>query len=401
MTSRQGVIQPKLRLAVIRDLREENWPSMDLVAEMLFQQLQANHADQIAARQVCPPFRRRFTLVTGGAKKSVFFNADRMLNRYWDYPRWLQQRAQEFDLFHVVDHSYSQLVHELPPGRTVVTCHDLDTFRCLLEPEEEPRPVWFRLMTRRILNGFRQAARVICDSPSTYEQVLRFGLIVPERVRMIPLGVHPSCSPNPNQKADDEAANLVGTTDSSPLLLHVGSTIARKRIDVLLEVFAAVKHFYPSTRLIRVGGPLTPIQAAQVETLKLKDSIISLPFLERDVLAAIYRRATLVLQPSEREGFGLPVVEAMACGTPVVASDLSVLRQVGGETAIYCPVGEVVTWSQQVTHLLDEREAQPGKWARRRELSLQQAAKFSWLEYARQVVGIYQEILSPVLRVYA
>lgn len=365
---------------------------MDLVAEMLCNQLEAHHANRFAVRQVCPPLQRRFTAVPALGQRA--FNADRLLNRFWDYPRWLQQRAQEFDLFHIVDHSYSQLVHELPAERTVVTCHDLDTFRCLLEPKQEPRPAWFKLMIRRTLNGFRRAARVICDSPSTYEQVLRFQLVAPERVRMIPLGVHPSCSPIPDRNADAEATHLLSTTDSSPFLLHVGSTIARKRIDVLLQVLAAVKCIYPATRLIRVGGPLTPTQAAQAEALKLKDSIISLPFLERDVLAAVYRRATLVLQPSEREGFGLPVVEAMACGTPVVASDLAVLREVGGDAAIYCPVGEVVAWSTQVINLLRARAAQSEDWTRRRELSLQQAAKFSWTEYTRQVVEIYQEVLS-------
>ena len=62
-------------------------------------------------------------------------------------------------------------------------------------------------------------------------------------------------------------------------------------------------------------------------------------------LAAVYRRAALVLQPSEAEGFGLPVAEALACGTPVLASDLAVLREVGGEAAVYRAVGDVPAWS--------------------------------------------------------
>ena len=69
--------------------------------------------------------------------------------------------------------------------------------------------------------------------------------------------------------------------------------------------------------------------------------IVTLPFLDRRVLAAVYRRAALVLQPSEREGFGLPVAEAMACGTPVVASTVPALREAGGDGAIYCRVGDL------------------------------------------------------------
>jgi len=78
------------------------------------------------------------------------FNADRLLNRFWDYPRWLRPRVRDFDLFHLVDQSYSQLVHELPAHRTVVTCHDLDTFRSVFEPDKEPRSMVFRAMSRRI-----------------------------------------------------------------------------------------------------------------------------------------------------------------------------------------------------------------------------------------------------------
>ena len=66
-----------------------------------------------------------------------------------------------------------------------------------------------------------------------------------------------------------------------------------------------------------------------------------LPFLDRATLAAVYRRSALVLLPSEREGFGLPVLEALACGTPVVASDIDALREVGGDAVRYCPAEDV------------------------------------------------------------
>ena len=93
----------------------------------------------------------------------------------------------------------------------------------------------------------------------------------------------------------------------------------------------------PDVRLVRVGGPFTAAQDARIDALGLRRHIRVLPFVERPVLAALYRRAALVLLPSEREGFGLPVVEALACGTPIVASDLPVLREVGGTAAEVLP----------------------------------------------------------------
>ena len=77
------------------------------------------------------------------------------------------------------------------------------------------------------------------------------------------------------------------------------------------------------------------------------DAIVVLPALDRSTLAAVYRRCALLLMPSEREGFGLPVLEALACGTPVVASDAPALREVGGYAAAYCPVDDLEAWHRR------------------------------------------------------
>src|SRR5215510_4783473 len=184
------------RVALVCDLIEENWPSMNLVAEMLFEQMRASHHSEITAVRLCPPMRRRFTRLPLPGSQPFLFNADRLANRFADYPRFLRSCTSEFDLFHVVDHSYAHLVHHLPAARTVVTCHDLDTFRCLLDPEGETRPRWFRAMTERIMGGLRKAAHVMCISGATRDEILRHGLVPPQRVSVIHLGTHPSCSPH-------------------------------------------------------------------------------------------------------------------------------------------------------------------------------------------------------------
>ena len=379
------------RVAVLCDLREENWHSMNLVADMLLEQTAAR-ARGVETVRVCPPMRRRFSRAGANGWR---FNADRLANRFWDYPRHLRALRAGFDLFHVVDHSYAQLVHHLPPERTVVTCHDLDAFRCLLEPAAEPRPALFRAMTRRVLDGFRRAARVACDSHATRDELLAHRLLPAERLTVIPNGVHPAFTSEPSPRADAEAARLLGPAEEgAPELLHVGSTIARKRVDVLLRVFAAVRESFPRARLVRVGGAFTPAQAALADELKLRDAVIVLPHLDADVLAAVYRRAALVLQPSEREGFGLPVVEALACATPVVASDLKVLREVGGDGAVcYRPVGDVPAWADAATRLLRERAHAPDAFAARRAAATARAATFTWADYAARTVALYREVL--------
>jgi glycosyltransferase involved in cell wall biosynthesis len=389
------------RLAILCDIVEENWPSMDLVGDMLCKYLHSDHADSFEVTRLSPRMRRRLTKQSseGGSQRSdlraKLFNADRVLNRFYDYPRFVRGRMPEFDLFHVIDHSYGQLLYELPPERTVITCHDLDTFQCLLEPAQERRSVFFRKMMKRTLDGFRKAARVACDSVATRDELLAYDLVDRERVRVVPLGVHPTCRPEPDPAADAEARRLLaGGPVNAINLLHVGSTIKRKRIEVLLEVFAGVRKEFPAARLVRVGGPFTRAQNELIKRFKLEHAIIVLPHVSRELLAAIYRQSALVLQPSDREGFGLPVVEAMACGTPVVASDLPVLCEVGGNAAVYCPPGVLSSWTETVSQMLLERDRQPEQWrSRRRAAGIAQAANFSWAEYAGKMVDIYQELL--------
>ena len=383
----------KLRVAVIADFLEEGWPSMDLVADMLFDRLQREHAAFIEATLVRPSMRRRAGLVPGAHRLAWAPSIDRVANRLWDYPRVLTRSAPRFDLFHVVDHSYAQLVHRLPPERTIVTCHDLDTFRSILDPALERRSPMFRAMTRHILDGLRKAGHIACDSNATRDALVAKAGIAADRTSVVPNGPHPSCTPRPEPAADVEAARLLGPRSAGYVeILHVGSTIVRKRIDVLLRVFKALHDTHRDVRLVRVGGPFTAAQQALVRELGIGGAVVVLPMLDRATLASVYRRSALLLMTSEREGFGLPVLEALACGTPVVASDVPAMREVGGYAVSYCPVEDVDAWMRTVSRLLDERRHQPAQWTMRSETGIRRAAAFSWSRYASDVVDIYARI---------
>ncbi len=217
------------RIAILCDSPDEHWPSMDIVGLMLVEQLRGMGGFEV--EHIAPPIRAITPNVS----------ANRLWLRFVDYPRWLARHRDRFDLFHIVDHSYSQLAHSLPAGRTIITCHDIDTFRSVLEPERDPRGLLFRAMTRRILSGFRRAAHVACDSGATLADLERYRVLPRDRMSVVPLGAHPSCSPEGDPAADAEAARLLGPARSGRIdLLHVGSTIARKRIDILLRIMAEV-----------------------------------------------------------------------------------------------------------------------------------------------------------------
>jgi glycosyltransferase involved in cell wall biosynthesis len=258
------------------------------------------------------------------------------------------------------------------------------------------------MMTQRILDGLCQAAAVSCDSEATRAELLTHQIVPAEQAHVVYLGTHPECAPDPDPSADLEADRLLGPADpeGGPDLLHVGSNIARKRIDVLLSVFTAVRRALPGARLIKVGGALPPERERQAKALGISDAIVTLPFFsprssrDRAVLAAVYRRAALVLQPSEAEGFGLPVAEALACGVPLLASDIAVLREVGGGAAVYRPVGDVPAWTEAALCLLDDRRRSTDAWRARRADGLARARLFSWTAHADRLAAIYRAVLS-------
>jgi glycosyltransferase involved in cell wall biosynthesis len=363
---------------VICDFAEEHWPSMDLVGNMLFDHLQASEA--VTARRMRPAMKLADAGMPG-----------RLIGRFVQYPRYLRHAIGDADLFHIVDHSYAHLVHELPPERVVVTCHDVDTFRCLLEPHRERRSFPFRAMARRILTGLQAAAHVTCDTFATYTAVLQHDLLPPERLTVVHNGVHPLLSPDPNPAADNQLSRKLGRKPGScPELLHVGTTIARKRIDVLLHVFAEVLKTVRGARLIRVGPPLTREQQALAQRLGVFHRVDFLDHLDTRMLGACYRRASVLLQPSDAEGFGLPVIEALACGADVVASDIPALREVGGDAARRCAIGDIDSWTATVLNALagDDHVRETV-----RSRALQQASRFTWTNYAAQMTQIYRQVL--------
>lgn len=375
-----------LRVAIVADYAEEGWPSMDLVADMLLDHLRREHASTIEPVMVRPKMRRRLTYLSFVSGKVAVL--DRAVARQWDYPKQLGGVGRPFDVYHVVDHTYAHLVHGLPAGKAIVTCHDVDAFRSILQPEEERRSWPFRRMTKRILDGLRKAAHVPCDSEATRDALIALAGFPADRLSVVPNGADAGGSPAADPATDFEAGRILGPRQGVELL-HVGSTIDRKRIDILLDVFAAVRATRPDARLIRVGGPLTGAQRAHARDLGVADAIAAVPFVDRGTLSAIYRRAALTLLPSEREGFGLPLVESLACGTPLVATDIPVLREIGGEAVVYCPLGDLAAWRAAVLELLTERETNRERWRARQALGISRAAEFSWSHYAAKVAHLY------------
>jgi glycosyltransferase involved in cell wall biosynthesis len=372
--------------AIIGVYPEEGWHSMDLCAEMLLAHWPGSDS-KLTAERLRPNFHRPAGRVPWLGRKHLALNADRMVNRWGSYPLFLRRHLTEYAAFHVCDHSYAHLVHALPHQRTGVYCHDLDAFRCLLDTTGHPRPRWFRAMMGRVLSGLQQAAVVFYSTHEVRRQIEHYNLLDPQRLVHAPYGIAPEFVP---ASADEEVSKeIVTPVYRHPFLLHVGSCIPRKRIDILLAVFAAVRAEIPELQLVQLGGQWTPAQCKQMDSLGITQAVTQRQGLTRRSIAEHYRRAELVLLTSEAEGFGLPVIEALACGSPVVASDLPVLREVGAEAVIYCPVADAPGWIGTVLQLLQGKKQAPDRMSRKA-----QAQRYSWSNHAQTIAASYQRLLS-------
>jgi glycosyltransferase involved in cell wall biosynthesis len=164
-------------------------------------------------------------------------------------------------------------------------------------------------------------------------------------------------------------------------VLHVGAQRPHKNVPVLVEAVAAV----PGARLVLVGSAdrrFPDEVGPAIERYGVADRVRRLPFVPEELLGALYAQASMLAYPSLVEGFGLPVLEAMVTGTPVLASDVPVLREVGGNAAAYAPPSDPAAWAAGIERLRTDAVLR----SRLTAAGTAQAARFTWSAAARRLV---------------
>lgn len=258
------------------------------------------------------------------------------------------------------------------PCPVVVTMHDL-----AWERVPEAFPDNFRRYAGTFARrSVRRAARVIAVSESTSHDLQELYGVPPERIRIVPNGVHPDTRP-PGAR--------------EPFILSVGIREPRKRIGALVEGHAIYHANAPASpppcRLVVVGGPggdEERIAAAAGPGCEIRG------FVRREELIDLYRRATLLAYPSAYEGFGLPVVEAMAHGCPVLIARNSSLIEIGGRTALFLDDVTPEGIAEALGQALADREG----LAARGEAGREEAARYSWPASATATRDVYRQALA-------
>jgi glycosyltransferase involved in cell wall biosynthesis len=287
-------------------------------------------------------------LVPPGVEPIRLGTGSQELRMAWSLPRLLRRLRPALAHFE----------HALPlrcPCPAVVTIHDLSFERDPAAMRRRDRLVFKRVVP----HAARRAKRVIAVSERTKRDLVDLYGIPPEKIAVTPHGVDPAFGP--------------GEVAGGDYLLYVGAVQARK--DPVAAARAAQEVGLP---LVVAGPEREPALARELAALgaDLRG------YVEKAELASLYRGAAALVLPSRYEGFGLPVLEAMACGTPVVVSDDTALREVAGDAAVYSD-GDL---AEAIRTALAGRD-------RLVAAGLERAKAFSWEETARRTLDVYREAL--------
>jgi glycosyltransferase involved in cell wall biosynthesis len=287
-------------------------------------------------------------------------------------------RQSRIDVFHSPHHT----VPLVPCGcRRVVTFHDL-TFFVLPERYPPTRRLYFQTMTRL---SARVADAVIVPSKAVRADVVRILGLPSWRVFAIPEAAGPAFRPQ-DAAAVEAVRRRYGL--EGPFILSVGSLEPGKNRERLLQAFARLRARGLEHMLVVAGQRAWRYESEEplAQRLGLADSVRVLGHVPQADLPALYSAADLFAFPSLYEGFGLPALEAMACGAPVVASNVSAVPEVVGDAALQVPPLDVEALADAMERLLRDEPLR----ANLRERGLKRAAGFSWEETARRTAEVYK-----------
>ncbi len=240
---------------------------------------------------------------------------------------------------------------------------------------------------KRYLDICNRAHLLIAVSENTKNDMVNQLEVDENRIRVVPLATSSEFKPQPSERTEEVKRQFGVEGD---YVLFVGSISRRKNVTRIVRAFARLRKQYSSPlRLVIVGRPTYGADDAleAMQSPQVRDSVTTISFCDRSQLAALYSGARLMLFPTLYEGFGLPVLESMACGTPVVTSNLSSLPEVAAGAALLVDPKDEEAIAEAALSLLKRPELH----AEHRRLGFERAKQFSWTETARKTLAVYRD----------
>lgn len=269
---------------------------------------------------------------------------------------------------------------------SIVTIHDL-SYEYLPKAFTPAMRLWTKVIPKI---AAKKASRVLTLSENSKKDIINFMKVDPERIDVVPL----ACSANfqyfPERKGQFQKI-LRRHGINSPYILTVSQISPRKNLEVLIKAFGLLKKDPNFLHKLVIVGNNAWMYESVYETVRkegLIGEVIFIGYIQDSELVAFYNTADLFAFPSLYEGFGLPVLEAMSCGLPVICSNTSSLPEVVGNAGILVPPGDINAFSTAISDLLEN----PILTNELRTRGLQKAKEYSWEATARQLLGIFSSL---------
>lgn len=317
--------------------------------------------------------------------RNLTFLSDDWLHRLWHRARLpipIEAITGRMDVFHEPDFV---LPPTLPGACTVLTVHDLTFIR---DPESA-FPRLRRYLNRVVPLSVARAVHVLADSLATKNDIVELFGTQPDKITVLYGGVDAHFAPvrEPDRLAAIRARYGIG---QGPFILGIGTIQPRKNYIRLIQAFADLVSSTSTLQLVIAGGKgwMYDQIFAEVKRLGLEGQVIFPGFVDDGDLPALYSAAEMLAYPSIYEGFGLPILEAMACGTPVITSHTSSLPELAGKAALLVEPADVSDIADAMRRLLQDGDL------RRRLVSegFEQTRKFTWDKAGHQLLGVYESL---------
>lgn len=269
---------------------------------------------------------------------------------------------------------------------TVVTVHDLSFLR--MPDQFPPMKAWY--LKAAVSISVQRASHIVAVSEHTRRDVIELLGIAEDRVTVVYSGASPDFHPLPAAASE---AFRQSRFHGRPFVLHVGTLQPRKNVDVLIRAFAAARRSAGIPHVLALVGARGWMYQDLFELVK-REGIVNhvefVGFVAADHLPLWYNSADLFAYPSAYEGFGLPVLEAMACGVPVVTSASSSLQELAGDAAITVSPGSQEALELALKRVLGDQSLR----AQMQRRGLARAAEYTWTRTAVDTVAVYDRVLS-------
>jgi len=300
----------------------------------------------------------------------------------WRLSRKLSARPA---VVHICDHSNATYARQAKKFPLVITCHDLLAVRGGLgEETDSPASITGRILQRWILRGLRLSDILACDSRATVQDAER---LVPRprngpRIALVHVGLNFPYRRLPDAVVNERLRTISGLKYRARFVLHVGSNLRRKNREGVLRIFAKCADALDA-QMVFSGDALSESLRAQARDLRIVHRVVEVANAPNELLEALYNRAHALLYPSRFEGFGWPIIEAQACGCPVVCSSSGPMADVAGAGALLHEANDEDGFAADLLRLADPEERK--RWS---ASALENAKRFS----AARMISEYREL---------